>query len=202
MALGYYSDELIVDTIRQNDSQYYSKDCNDVFKFVYNTYYPVINKLITQNNGNDAEAQDIFQETIIAFYEHVKNENFSLTCSLKTYLYSISRNLWLKRLSKINSVGHSINDFEDFTDIANINEDNLQNEEILLKMINKLDESCKNILIYYYYDKLRMNEIKIKMNLGSEQTAKNKKYKCMKHLMEIIKRNKKSEIILKENLKY
>ncbi|MDQ3021326.1 MAG: sigma-70 family RNA polymerase sigma factor [Bacteroidota bacterium] len=199
MALSYYSDELIVDTIRKNDSQNNSNDCNDVLKFVYNSYYPVIKKLVTANNGNETEAQDIFQETIITFYEQVKKENFKLSCSLKTYLYSISRNLWLKRLGKIKRIVYNINDFEDFINMEN-NKDSIANEEILLAMINKLDKNCRQILIYYYYDRMRMNDIKDKMNLGSEQSAKNKKYKCMKHLIEVIKSNKKHSMILKENL--
>ncbi len=197
MTVSYYSDELIVDTIRQNDSE----GCNDVFKFIYESYYHVIKKLITSNSGNDTEARDIFQETVITFYEQVKKENFKLTCSLKTYLYSISRNLWLKRLSRIKNINHDINDFADFVSIDDdAGGDKTKNGEILMEMINKLDESCRKILMYFYYDNLRMNVIKDKMKLGSEQSAKNKKLKCMKRLMEIIRVNKKQGMILKENL--
>lgn len=197
MALSYYSDELIFNTIKQNDSD----GCNDVFTFIYQSYYPVIKKLVISNSGNETEAQDIFQETIITFYEQVKRENFELTCSLKTYLYSIGRNLWLKRLSKIKNLNHDINDFGDFISLDDDNEkDSTENGEILLEMIGKLDESCRKILTYFYYDKLRMNVIMNKMKLGSEQSAKNKKLKCMKRLMEVIQLNKKKFMILKENL--
>ena len=195
MALSYYTDEHIVKTIKKNDSE----NCNDVLKFIYKSFYPVIEKLVVTNMGNEAEAQDIFQDAVIAFYEQVKREDFMLTCSLKTYLYSISRNLWLKRLAKTRRTAGNVNDIENFIEVGDSNEGSIENEKILLELIGKLDEGCRRILTYFYYDKLRMKEIMLKMNLESEQSAKNKKYKCMKHLMELVKTNKTKAMILREN---
>lgn len=178
--------------------------CNNVLKYIYKTYYPVIQKFIMSNNGNDTEARDVFQDTITAFYEQAKQEDFRLTCSLKTYIYSISRNLWLKRLAKLNRIDRSITDFEDHVDIQNGNNQGNHDSEreiILGELIDKLDEGCKQILLYYYFDKLKMNQIKVKMDLGSEQSAKNKKHKCMKQLMEIVKNSNRMNVIMNEEFK-
>ena len=65
-----------------------------VLQLIYRQYYQAIVHLVMNNNGSLQEAKDVYQETLIIFYEKVKEGNFELNCKLKTFLYSISRNLW------------------------------------------------------------------------------------------------------------
>ena len=41
------------------------------------------------NNGNEDDAKDIFQESIIVLYEKVKAGKFELSSKLKTFIYSV-----------------------------------------------------------------------------------------------------------------
>src|SRR4028118_1813950 len=68
------------------------------FMLLYKFYYPSIKHYIQKNQGNNADAEDIFQESIIVLFEKIDSPDFILTSSLKTYLFAIARNLWLKRL--------------------------------------------------------------------------------------------------------
>ena len=58
--------------------------------------------LVINNNGSADEAKDIFQEAIIVLYEKVRSGVFELNCQIKTYVYSVSERLWLKRLQQLN----------------------------------------------------------------------------------------------------
>src|ERR1700712_1349091 len=61
----------------------------------------MVQALIINNNGSADEARDIFQEAMIVLYEKAKSGTFELNCLLKTFLYSVSRRLWLKRLQQL-----------------------------------------------------------------------------------------------------
>src|SRR6516225_9821011 len=61
----------------------------------------MVQSLILNNNGNREDAKDIFQEAIIVLYEKSKSDSFQLSCLIKTYVYSVSRRLWLKRLMQM-----------------------------------------------------------------------------------------------------
>jgi len=68
---------------------------------IYRENYNMIQSLIINNNGSADDAKDIFQETMIVLYEKVRSGAFELNCLIKTYVYSVSRRLWLKRLQQM-----------------------------------------------------------------------------------------------------
>src|ERR1700733_10804519 len=72
-----------------------------VLKRLYLAYFPMVLQLIINNNGDGDEAKDVYQEAIIILYNKVKTGDFELSSKLKTYIYSICRRLWLKRLSQM-----------------------------------------------------------------------------------------------------
>ena len=86
----------------------------NVLKRLYLAYFPMILQLVINNNGNTDDAKDIYQEAIIVLYNKVKTGDFELSSKLKTYIYSICRRLWLKRLTHLNRYGGDIKDFEEF----------------------------------------------------------------------------------------
>jgi DNA-directed RNA polymerase specialized sigma24 family protein len=73
---------------------------------LYNRYFPMVLHLILNNSGTEDDAKDIYQETLIVLYEKVTTDSLELHCQLKTYLYSVSRRLWLKQLSMRNRNGN------------------------------------------------------------------------------------------------
>jgi len=60
----------------------------------------MVKSLIINNNGSSDDAADIFQETMIVLFEKAKSGEFELHCQLKTFIYSVSRRLWLKKLQQ------------------------------------------------------------------------------------------------------
>ena len=75
---------------------------NNAYEILYKFYYPSVKHFIIKNNGSIDDAKDIFQETLCVLLEKVSKDDFNLTSSLKTYIFAISSNLWLKRLREAN----------------------------------------------------------------------------------------------------
>ncbi len=70
----------------------------DAIEAIYRDNYNLIQNLIINNNGTEDDARDIFQEALIVLYEKSKTDTFELNCQIRTYIYSVSRRLWLKKL--------------------------------------------------------------------------------------------------------
>lgn len=144
----------------------------------------MIRQLVLTNSGNEEDVKDILQEGIITFYEKAKEPDFVLTCEVKTFLYSVCRNKWLKSLRGKSSDIPFRDVQEKIIELNNDTEENtltLQ-QEILSELINTLGEACKKILTLFYYDQLSMEEIAGKMGYTNADNAKNQKYKCLRRL--------------------
>ncbi|MBK7681276.1 MAG: sigma-70 family RNA polymerase sigma factor [Bacteroidetes bacterium] len=157
-----------------------------ILQVIYRQYYQTIVNLVMNNSGSLQEAKDIYQETLIIFYEKVKDENFELNCKLKTYLYSISRNLWLKQLQHKKRFTNSISDSEEYLEIpweeAGKKEDQYQAMHTALE---SLGEPCRSILKDFYMHSQSMEEITEKFGYTNADNAKNQKYKCLKRLKKV-----------------
>lgn len=166
--------------LSENDSRAYKK--------LYAEYFAMAKYFVLKNSGNFEEAQDVFQDAVIVLYEKTKSPGFSLTCTLKTYLYSIVRNLWLKALSK-RKIKVSITDYEKYYNIA-IAEEHVEDENKISKVnaaLEKLGEKCRQLLISYYFEKKRMQRIAEEMGYEKAVNAKSQKYKCMQQLKKLVK---------------
>src|SRR5215469_10996160 len=107
-----YSDAELVENIRQPEKM------NDAIKFLYKEYYSLLENYIVNNNGNRDDAADIIQETIIAFIEIVEANKFRGESSIKSFLFSIMRNLWLTELRKKSSANNRNKIFEQSKDMT------------------------------------------------------------------------------------
>ncbi len=166
-----YSDAFLLQLISRADSK--------AFSYLYKTHFNMIRNLVEKNSGTADDASDLFQEVLIIIYEKVLDNRLRLTCSLKTYIYSIARNQWLNKL-KAEKRYTSLNNFESFISIEEepdntptINLDNL---------LNEIGEACRKLLILFYYKKRSMQEICKELNYSNADSVKNQKYKCMQRL--------------------
>lgn len=161
---------------------------NQAFEILYVEYFNMAKYFIIKNNGNISEAKDVFQDAIIVLFEKTKNPNFNITCTLKTYIYSIVRNLWLKVLSKKKKTV-SLTDFEKYYKIEIEGYDFEKDIKInkVLEAIKKLGDKCKKILTGFYFEKKKMDLIAEELGYTNANNAKNQKYKCMQQLKKIVR---------------
>lgn len=162
-------DREILDKIKRGDES--------ALQYLYKKHYRMMLNLVMRNSGSEDEAKDIFQDALIVFWEKVINEKLTLTSKISTYLYSICQNLWRKELERKGRHTSEMNDVPDTVD-----QDKQERIDIVNQCIAQLGESCKQILLYYYYEKLSMQDIAEKMGFANADTAKTKKYKCKQEL--------------------
>lgn len=159
-----------------------------VIEGIYRDNYPMIQSFILNNNGNSDEARDIFQEAMIVVYEKAISGSFELNCLLKTYLYSICRRLWLKRLQQLQRYGSLI---ENIDETVVVDEDlelhEKHNTDFILmeNAMSKIGEPCKSLLDAYYIQKKNMQEIAADFGYTNADNAKTQKYKCLVRLKKL-----------------
>ena len=165
---------------------------NDVFRYLYKSNYQVILKFVTGNRGSETDASDIFQNGLLILYDQIRNAKFKGNSSVKTYLFAICRNLWLKELSKKHHENSSLEQLPVLVaDDADIEDEiNISKKKLTLSyLLEQLDEGCRNVLTDFYFRGMSIKEIAVKYSLTNEDSAKNKKYRCMKKLMDLVKNN-------------
>lgn len=154
-----------------------------IINHVYRTCYPDIRKLILTNTGNEHDAEDIFQEAMLKVFLKITEHGLVLTCQFKTYLYSVSRFLWLQELEKRKLSRNRQNNVDliiDEHDRRNSRED--EKLRIYESNFRELTKECQKVL-NMYFQHASMEEICVAMGYKNVQIAKDKKYRCKKTLM-------------------
>jgi RNA polymerase sigma factor (sigma-70 family) len=155
---------------------------------IYKENYNMVQALIINNNGSSDDAKDVFQEAMIVLYEKVRSGTFELNCQIKTYVYSVSRRLWLKKLQQQNRYVAPVQGLENEVPVEEeIEEHEKRNSEFEMmdKAIGSLGEPCKSLLEAYYLQKKNMVEIAANFGYTNADNAKNQKYKCLMRLKKI-----------------
>ncbi len=149
---------------------------------IYKEVFPSIRYHILSNSGSEEDAEDIFQEALIILLSKIRTQTLKLSCSMKTYLYSICMNLWYKalrnRLKEIPVSEYPEHLFNSMDEESGFRE---RLFEIYYDNLLKLD-SKKRQLLELYLDKTPMKEISEELGLSSEKYAKVKKYLTKEHL--------------------
>ncbi|HYC85077.1 MAG TPA: sigma-70 family RNA polymerase sigma factor [Chryseosolibacter sp.] len=175
-----YVDELILGQLRRKNERALSE--------LYKAHYPMVARMVIENNGTEDEAKDIYQETVIAFYERIQDSKFVLTCRIPTYLYAVAWRLWLKRLSARKKFSLKVHETEEFLQVAHEMasiEDDAKRIELMNESLRELGEPCGSIITDFYIHALTMEQIRSKFGYTNTDNAKNQKYKCLQRLKKI-----------------
>ena len=161
---------------------------NQAIETIYREHYAMVQAFVLHNSGNPDEARDLFQEVMIVLFEKVVSGSFELQCQLKTYIYSVSRRLWLKRLQKMQRFSAGGEDLEEIVSVEEEIESHEKLDTDFLMMenaMNKIGEPCKSLLNAYYLQKKNMQEIADSFGYTNADNAKTQKYKCLMRLKKL-----------------
>lgn len=155
---------------------------------IYREHYPMIQSLVLNNTGTVDDAADLFQEAMIVLFEKARAGNLELHCQLKTFIYSICRRLWLKKLQHLQRFTSQNDAIEETIPV----EEELESHEkkqndfsIMENSLSKIGEPCKSLLEAYYLQKKQMQEIAIAFGYTNADNAKTQKYKCLVRLKKL-----------------
>jgi RNA polymerase sigma factor (sigma-70 family) len=125
---------------------------------------------------------------MIVLYEKSIHPEFVLNCQIKTYLYSVCRRIWLKKLEKQKRISIQTDEFDQ---VISIEEDIKEHEQSNIRFktmenaLSKIGEPCKGLLEAFYINKKQMQEIAIIFNYTNADNAKTQKYKCLNRLKKL-----------------
>lgn len=162
----------------------------EAIRHLYRTQLNSTVVYIVQNSGSEQDAEDIFQEVVLTFIELVKKDKFRGESSVSTFLYALTRNTWLNELKKRNRAKLRDEKFEKGkeTTAADVSH-YIVNRELkaqLMQLVDTLGDTCKKILLAFYFDSLAMKDILKLLDYENEQVVRNKKYKCLKQLEQMM----------------
>ena len=179
-----FPDAEIVSNLRTGDLM------DDSIRSLYRDHFDKLTRYILANNGSQQDAEDIFQETIVSFIELVKKDKFRGESSIGTFLYSMNRHAWLNELKRKGRALLREEKFEMNMDRGEA--DKLQQmaygeeKQEIARLVASLGDTCKKILLLFYYEERTMKEILDATDYDNEQVVRNKKYKCLKQLEQML----------------
>ena len=187
---------MIIDNLEKKLLQGLARNDKKAAETIYKENYNMVQSMIINNNGSIDDARDIFQEAMIVLFENSKSSTFELNCQIKTYLYSVSRRLWLKRLQHLKKYGGQV---ENISEVVSVEEEMEVHEQrsaefgVMEKSLMNLGEPCKTLLEAYYMQKKSMVEIAGSFGYTNADNAKNQKYKCLMRLKKLFFSKYKNE---------
>jgi RNA polymerase sigma-70 factor (ECF subfamily) len=134
----------------------------------------------------DDEAKDIYQATIISFYENVvSGKLIELSSSFKTYIFAIGKNK-IREMKRKKGKHGILNETPDIPEeIEELADPELIN--LAGVSLDRIGEPCKSLLQEFYYHGSSMTSIVEKLGYKNEDAAKSQKYKCLVRLRAIFK---------------
>ncbi len=159
----------------------------NAIKRIYDLILPSVILWVKENNGSETDARDIFQEALIALFRKVESGNFQLTCTLKSFVRIMCRNLWLTRLRDNKKFQASeLEDVEKVDLDQDLTErlERSEKEQVFYKHFDLLGEQCRKIMMWFF-DKITLSEIAKRLDT-SENYIKKRKFICKEKLVKAV----------------
>jgi DNA-directed RNA polymerase specialized sigma24 family protein len=150
---------------------------------LYKKAFPTVARYIAQMGGSLEEAQDIFQDTLVIYYEKFTEAQAETIVNEKAYILGIAKNLWLQHF-KASSKNQPLNDF----DIEVVPDEQLAAGKIL-HYLETAGKKCMELLKACYYDRLSVGNVTALFGYSSIHSATVAKYKCLEKVRETVKQN-------------
>ena len=175
-------DEALLSSLALGDSK--------TISFIYKTIYPTVEKMVFKMNGSTDDAYDVFQDAVTIVYEKAKEDNLQLTCKFSTYIISVAKHLWMKKLTKTKKQAVSVL-YDGMEDIIG-SENDVSQFLVLEQNVSKLSicfeqigEPCKSILQAFYIHNKSMLDIALDFGYTNPDNAKTQKYKCLNRIRKL-----------------
>jgi RNA polymerase sigma factor (sigma-70 family) len=158
---------------------------------LYRQHRVVVFQHLKQFTKDEAYLADLYQDAIIVLFEKAKDPEFTLTCSIRTYLIAICRNQIFKRAGRtpeiVNIEGERTNYNDWLTDQLEMERKKSQLDKLdsVLNHFESIAQKCYELLYRFFYMKESFDLIAKVMGYTNADNAKNQKARCQKKLREL-----------------
>lgn len=181
-----FSDEELLEALK-------SSRMDAAVRFLYREHFSFLSRYVLSNSGSEQDSEDIFQEVVVAFINLARADKFRGESSVKTFLFALNKNMWLNELKRRSRAMAREEKYERQnqaeTQTADLALEMAQTKTELMKILDELGETCKKILLLFYFENRSMKEILTTLPYENEQVVRNKKSKCLKKLESLVTGN-------------
>lgn len=168
---------------------------NREFTQIYNELRPAFIAYFSSRYSflSSEDIADIYNDSLLAFYKNIESGKLAtLTCSIKSYIYTIGRNKAVDLIRSQHPEAHVSADTIEMFDRVNAiwedaNETEREKQNAVRHIVNKMVEPCRTILNLFYYEMESMKTIAQQMKYANADVAKSKKNQCMTKVRNVAK---------------
>lgn len=161
---------------------------NQAFGQLYKSYFKMVEHFVLNNSGSQIDAEDIFQDTMVVLVGKLRQDDFQLTASIKTYIMAIAKNLWLKKLRSNRTM---LMDFSQLyeekflEEIDNFIEEEKSYKDKLQNYMHKITEHCQGLIHDIFFKEKDIDQIQKEYGYTTVHNAQNQKHKCIEQIRKV-----------------
>ncbi len=174
------SDKEIIEGIKKKDDK--------VVKYIYENTHYMIKSMVYTYGGNEADANDVFQDSLLLLFMKVSQNGFQLSSKFETFFYGLAKYIWINKKAKYRKENR-IEDSETFDSLGLHNNDYdwVEKQELKFRIKRAFDllpSDCRRLLRWIARGK-RLREVADIMGISLD-TAKKKSSACRKQLKNLL----------------
>ena len=154
----------------------------ELFVHAYKTAFPNVAVFVKKMGGTFEEAKDIFQDSLVIYYEKRTIARRIADHNESHYITGIARHLWYKKYRE----DKPLTSLSVLPELSFADEEP-QISENILRFVELSGKKCLELLQAFYYDNLNMKDIAKKFGFSGERSATTQKYKCIEKIREAVK---------------
>ena len=164
----------------------------------YRKNFERIKQHIIKNKGNKKDAEDIFQNALLAVLIRFKNDPPNISISFERYFFGVCKNMWRRELHKSKKWGTKPNSVEHVDEASNIALAIVEQKryELFLEKLQQLNDNCREIM-ELFFSKMTYSDIKRKLSYKNENVVKQRVFKCKQKLIKLIKEDPEYQMLKK-----
>jgi len=166
-----------------------------MFTTLYEEGFHGVAQYVARRGGTLEEAEDVFQDALILYYEKMRDGSLELHQRESAYLFGIARYLWNKRYResmRYTSLDNLMADFEGGVEgepWAERSEQQVAMKRIV-RLLQHAGKRCMRLLTAYYYERLDMDNVASRFGFSGKRSATVQKFKCLQKVKQLV--NEKS----------
>ena len=162
---------------------------------LYRQAFPAVRRLVQRQGGSAQDAQDVFQDALVVFYEQAAGGTLELTAAASTYLVGIARHRWQHELRRRARLPHELRP-DDAEALATAEPEAAAEPAFaVLDYVERLGAKCKAMLLDFYYFQQPLTQIAAANGYRSVRSATVQKFKCLERLRASVRAAFRAETI-------
>lgn len=164
----------------------------NVFATLYEASFPVVARYVARRGGTLEEAEDVFQDALLIYYEKTRDGSFHAERGEKEYIFGVARYLWVKRYrenERHTSLDELVAAYEQQTHEPQW--ETLPSPRVahhrIARVLHAAGQKCMQLLTAFYYDKMDMDSLADRFGFSGKRSATVQKFKCLQKVKQLVK---------------